>query len=84
MQTWLKGVRFKAPSFLARSRYIPKGEYVQGPFDIHSGYVSVLVTRYTSVWYMAKESENQSFRFMLTQTSQLPRKNPRLNGVISH
>ena len=72
MQTCLNGVRFKAPSCLARSYYIAQGEYVQGPFDVHSGYMSVLVTRYTSVWYMAKETGNQSFRFMLAQTSQLP------------
>ncbi|KAM7528681.1 hypothetical protein LguiB_032091 [Lonicera macranthoides] len=61
MQAWLKRVRFKAPSYLARSCYIPQAEYVQGPFDIHSGYVSVLVNRYTSIWYLAKESGPMRF-----------------------
>ena len=53
----VEGVKFRLPPIWLGLAIYPKGEYVQEPFDIRSGYVSVFVTRYISVgtWPMRVE-----------------------------
>ena len=67
--------RFKASGSLLFGktlRYTPRVGTCKNLFDILPGYVSVLVTRYTSGAYLAKESGSKCFQFMLAQESQLP------------
>ncbi|KAM7462031.1 hypothetical protein LguiA_030152 [Lonicera macranthoides] len=52
----MQGEGFRLPPIWQDLAIYPRGGYVQESFDILPGYVSVLVTRYTSGAYLAKES----------------------------
>ena len=49
----MQGEGLRLPPIWQDLAIYPKGRYVQESFDILSGYVSVLVTRYTSGAYLA-------------------------------
>lgn len=63
----MQGESFKLPPFWPDLAIYPKARarYIQKSFDILPEYVSVLVSRYKSRAYLAKESENKRFWFVL-------------------
>ena len=83
MQTWLKGVKFKAPSYLARSCYIPQGRVRARTFwytfrvrecSRHSIYLGLVHGQ--GEW----KSELSVYVEPRRANSLLARKNPRLMG----